>query len=206
MKQHEQGTAKVADLIPYANNSRTHNDDQIAQIAGSILEFGFTNPILIDENGMIIAGHGRVMAAKKIGAEEIPTITLSGLTETQKKAYVIADNQLALNSDWDLEKLKLEVETLNELEFDLDLLGFDDNFLLELRFDADDLDYSLLEDEEAEKAANDISDAGKKAIQIEFDIQDYDEAAELVKWWRERTPIGQLIIALLQKAKQTHED
>ena len=112
-------------LIPYANNSRTHSDDQINQVASSIKEFGFTNPVLIDEQGGIIAGHGRVMAAKKLGLSEVPTITLEGLTKAQLKAYVIADNQLALNSGWDVDLLRLEVETLQELEFDMDLLGFD---------------------------------------------------------------------------------
>ena len=116
-------------LIPYANNSRTHSDDQINQVASSIKEFGFTNPVLIDEQGGIIAGHGRVMAAKKLGLAEVPTITLEGLTKAQVKAYVIADNQLALNSGWDVDTLKLEIETLQELEFDIDLLGFDEDFL-----------------------------------------------------------------------------
>ena len=111
------------DLIPYANNSRTHSDDQINQVASSIKEFGFTNPVLIDEQGGIIAGHGRVMAAKKLGLAEVPTITLEGLTKAQVKAYVIADNQLALNSGWDVDTLKLEIETLQELDFDIDLLG-----------------------------------------------------------------------------------
>jgi len=119
----------ICDLIPYANNSRTHSDDQINQVASSIKEFGFTNPILIDEQGGIIAGHGRVMAAKKLGLDDAPCIVLEGLTEAQKKAYVIADNQLAMNAGWDLDVLKLEVETLQELEFDTDLLGFDDEFM-----------------------------------------------------------------------------
>jgi len=119
----------ASDLIPYANNSRTHSDDQINQVASSIKEFGFTNPVLIDEQGGIIAGHGRVMAAKKLGLAEVPTITLEGLTKAQVKAYVIADNQLALNSGWDVDTLKLEIETLQELDFDIDLLGFDDDFL-----------------------------------------------------------------------------
>ena len=117
------------DLIPYSNNSRTHSDDQINQVASSIKEFGFTNPVLIDEQGGIIAGHGRVMAAKKLGLAEVPTITLEGLTKAQVKAYVIADNQLALNSGWDVDTLKLEIETLQELDFDIDLLGFDNDFL-----------------------------------------------------------------------------
>lgn len=119
----------VSDLIPYALNSRTHSDAQVSQIAASIKEFGFTNPILIDEQGGIIAGHGRLMAAKKLGLLEVPTITLSGLTEAQKKAYVIADNQLALNAGWDMETLRVEIEHLKEVDFDIDLLGFDADFL-----------------------------------------------------------------------------
>lgn len=117
------------DLIPYVNNSRTHSEEQVTQIAASIMEFGFTNPILIDDNTGVIAGHGRLMAAKKLDLVEVPTIRLSGLTEAQKKAYVIADNKLALNAGWDLNALKIEVERLTELDFDLDLLGFDDEFL-----------------------------------------------------------------------------
>ena len=116
----------TADLLPYAMNSRTHSDDQVAQIAASIKEFGFTNPILIDDQETIIAGHGRLMAAKKLKLNEVPTITLGGLTEAQKKAYVIADNKLALNAGWDADVLKLEIESLAEMDFDLALLGFDD--------------------------------------------------------------------------------
>ena len=122
----------VDDLTPYANNSRTHSDDQISEVARSISEFGFTNPILIDEAGGIIAGHGRLLAAKQAGMDEVPTITLHGLTPEQAKAYVIADNQLALNSGWDLDMLKVEIEALQELDFDIDLLGFDDEFLDDL--------------------------------------------------------------------------
>jgi len=118
-------TLKTADLIPYARNSRTHSDAQIAQIAGSIREFGFTNPVLIDAENGIIAGHGRVMAAGKLGMDEVPCIRLSHLTETQKRAYVIADNKLALNAGWDEELLGLELADLRELDFDLGLIGFD---------------------------------------------------------------------------------
>jgi DNA modification methylase len=120
---------KVSDLLPYVNNSRTHSEEQTTQIASSISEFGFTNPVLIDETNNLIAGHGRLLAAKKLGIEEVPAIILSGLTKAQKKAYVIADNQLALNAGWDLDMLKLEIEGLNELDFDINLLGFDDDFL-----------------------------------------------------------------------------
>lgn len=112
----------IDNLIPYVNNSRTHSDEQVMQIASSIKEFGFTNPILIDEQGGVIAGHGRVLAGKKLGLKEVPTITLVGLTDAQKKAYVIADNKLALNAGWDFETLKYEIECLEELNFDVDEL------------------------------------------------------------------------------------
>lgn len=120
---------KVADLIPYANNSRTHSEEQVNQVASSIKEFGFTNPVLIEPDGGLIAGHGRVMAAQKLKLDEVPCIVLEGLTEAQKKAYVIADNQLALNSGWDLDMLRFEVESLKEMEFDLSNLGFDEDVI-----------------------------------------------------------------------------
>lgn len=112
-------------LIPYARNSRTHSETQVAQIAGSIREFGFTNPVLIDGQGGIIAGHGRVMAARKIGLEQVPCIRLDYLTEAQRRAYVIADNKLAMNAGWDDEMLRLEMLDLQDAGFDLDLTGFD---------------------------------------------------------------------------------
>ena len=115
---------KVTDLIPYVNNSRTHSEEQVKQIAASIKEFGFTNPILIDENKGVIAGHGRLLAAGKLALAEVPTIVLEGLTEAQRKAYVIADNKLALNAGWDFEMLKLELEELSNLKFDFELTGF----------------------------------------------------------------------------------
>ena len=117
-------------LIPYARNSRTHSDAQIAQVAASIREFGFTNPVLIDAKDGIIAGHGRVMAARKLGLEKVPCIRLAHLSETQKRAYIIADNKLALNAGWDEEMLGLELAELREADFDLDVLGFD-NFAIE---------------------------------------------------------------------------
>ena len=116
---------KLEKLIPYARNSRTHSDQQVAQVAASIREFGFTNPVLIDSEDGIIAGHGRVMAARKLGLAEVPCIRLGHLTETQKRAYIIADNKLALNSGWDEEMLGLELADLREADFDLDLIGFD---------------------------------------------------------------------------------
>ena len=116
---------KIEDLIPYVNNSRTHSDAQIAQIAASIKEFGWTNPILVDGDKGIIAGHGRLLAARKLGHTKVPTIELKHLTAAQRKAYVIADNQLALNAGWDTTLLTLELQELQKLDFDLNLLGFD---------------------------------------------------------------------------------
>lgn len=115
----------IENLIPYARNARTHSDAQVAQIAGSIREFGFCNPVLIDENDGIIAGHGRVMAARKLGLTEAPCIRLSHLTKTQRRAYILADNRIALNADWDMDLLALEFDDLKAEGFDLDLTGFD---------------------------------------------------------------------------------
>lgn len=114
----------IEKLIPFAKNSRTHSDGQVAQIAASIREFGFTNPVLIDEADGIIAGHGRVMAARKLKLTEIPCIRLAHLSDAQKRAYVIADNKLALNAGWDEAMLKLELADLKALDFDLELTGF----------------------------------------------------------------------------------
>jgi len=119
----------VADIIPYASNSRTHSDAQIAQIAASIREFGWTNPILIDGYNGLIAGHGRLLAARKLGMGEVPAIVLDHLSKAQQRALVIADNQLALSAGWDIDMLKAEIEDLKLDGFDLELLGFDDKFL-----------------------------------------------------------------------------
>jgi len=117
-------TRNVADLQPYNRNSRAHGEAQVAQIAASIEEFGFTNPVLIDEHNTIIAGEGRVLAAKKLKMPTVPCVVLAGFTEAQKAAYVIADNKLALNAGWDDEMLQAEFDRLAELKFDLNLTGF----------------------------------------------------------------------------------
>lgn len=132
---------KVNDLIPYINNSRTHDENQVLQIASSIKEFGFTNPILIDETDSIIAGHGRLMAAKKLNYDEVPTIILSGLTDTQKRAYIIADNKLALNAGWDNELLMLELDALKDVDYDLDLTGFSADEINNLLKNVDGIDF-----------------------------------------------------------------
>ena len=149
------------DLLPYAMNSRTHSDEQVAQIAASILEFGFTNPILIDGRQTIIAGHGRLLAAQRLDLAEVPTITLEGLTEAQKKAYVIADNKLALNAGWDTEALTAELRRLQELEFDLDLIGFDSDELAQ-----------LLEPEQVEGLTDEdeVPDVPETPVTVEGDV------------------------------------
>jgi hypothetical protein len=129
----------VEALIPYAANSRTHSDAQVAQIAASIKEFGWTNPILIDGDNTIIAGHGRLLAARKLGMDEVPAIRIGHLSKAQQRALVIADNQLAMNAGWDMDMLRAEIEGLKLDDFDVDLLGFSDEELKDL--------FSRLEDE-----------------------------------------------------------
>nr|DAV19291.1 MAG TPA: ParB protein [Caudoviricetes sp.] len=107
---------RTEDLIPYVNNARTHSDEQVTQIASSIKEFGFNNPILTDGENGVIAGHGRLLAAKKLGLETVPTIELSGLTKAQKKAYILADNKIALNSGWDIDLLSVELQELQDTD------------------------------------------------------------------------------------------
>lgn len=131
------------ELVPYKKNSRTHSEEQIKQISESMKEFGFTNPILIDEENEIIAGHGRVLGAKKLGIESVPCIRLEGLTEAQKKAYIIADNKIALNSGWNEDILKMEILDLKDEDFKIGLLGFSDS----------ELDKLLDVDEEIEQEA-----------------------------------------------------
>ena len=128
-------TVATDSLLPYIRNSRTHSDEQVAQIAASIKEFGFLNPIIIDGESSIIAGHGRVMAAQKLGIKELPCIEASHLSATQRRAYIIADNKLALNAGWDDEMLRIELEELGVTGFDLELTGFSLDEIEALGFD-----------------------------------------------------------------------
>ena len=166
----------VADLVPYARNSRTHDDAQVAQIAASIREFGFTNPVLIDAQGGIIAGHGRVLAARKLKLDTVPCIMLDHLTETQRRAYVIADNKLALNSGWDEELLKLELSDLNDEGFDLDLTGFTPEEILAL---------DMGEDEDPEDVpAGDAAPKGN--LSDRFMIPPFTVLNAREGWWQSR--------------------
>ena len=155
-------------LIPYARNSRTHSDEQIGQIAASIKEWGWTTPVLVDEDGGIIAGHGRTLAAQRLKMTEVPVIVAKGWSDAKKRAYVIADNKLALNAGWDDEMLRLELGELQGMDFDLDLTGFTAEEIATLQFD---------DDAEAEMPA--LRDGDKEPFQQKtFTL--HDEQAEVV--------------------------
>jgi len=168
-------------LKPYENNPRQHSEAQLDRLVRSIKEFGFTNPILIDDDCNVIAGHGRLLAAELMGLAQVPTITLGHLTADQRRAYVIADNQLALNSSWDDDVLQAELQALGEAGYDLTLLGWGDD----LPTFGDDIDLSALDDMDDDPTAE-LADGVMKAIQIEFRPEDYEEAKALVEAARKR--------------------
>jgi ParB-like chromosome segregation protein Spo0J len=187
----------TSDLIPYARNSRTHTDAQVNQIASSIREFGFRVPVLVSGDNTIIAGHGRVLAALKLGMDEIPTVDGSDMDDIQRRMYVIADNKIALNAGWDEEVLMLEIEDLRSLGADIELLAFDPSEIKRA-----DIDYSVLDDHNIDDQIDDMAKGVRKAIQIEFEVDHYDEAFELVKYWREEGAyVGYMIMDFLRKEK-----
>lgn len=163
----------VEDLVPYIRNSRTHSDAQVLQIAASIKEFGFTNPVLIDKDGGIIAGHGRVMAARKLKLEEVPCIRLSHLTETQARALVIADNKLALNAGWDDNMLAIELKDLEDQGYDLSITGFSEKELKSL------LDIAAAEGIYSNKVAVPTYEPRNKKPPVE-DLYDDEKAMDLI--------------------------
>ena len=132
--------AAVSDLIPYARNARTHSDEQVDKIAASIREFGFLNPVITDGDNGIVAGHGRIMAAKKLGMDAVPVLEAAHLTDAQKRAYILADNRLALDAGWDDELLRVEFTELQDAGFDLNLTGFTDDEIAAKDFEDDALD------------------------------------------------------------------
>ena len=165
-------------LVPYARNARTHSDSQVAQIAGSIAEFGFVNPVLVGGDNIIIAGHGRVMAAKKLGLETVPTIKLDHLSENQRRALVIADNKIAENAGWDEELLRLELQNLADEDFDLDLLGFDDVELDDLLTSLDDDEAAALDENIPEVQETPVSRTGDIWIMGEHRLLCGDSTSE----------------------------
>jgi ParB-like chromosome segregation protein Spo0J len=177
----------VEKLIPYARNSRTHSSEQVDQIAASIKEFGFLNPIITDGENGIVAGHGRVMAAKKLGLKELPCIDASHLTETQRRAYIIADNKIAINSDWDDEMLRVEFQELQEMGFDLELTGFSLDEISELEFD-----------EGEEVGMPDLPDGDRDmdsigTITIRLPLHEKDEVQEWLNSIRMGDPSGAIL-------------
>lgn len=162
-------------LVPYAKNSRTHSKEQITQIATSIEEFGFTNPVLIGESEDIIAGHGRVMAAKELELSKVPCIRLKHLTEEQKKAYVIADNKLALNAGWDENLLKQEIESLQESDYDISLTGFSEMEIDELLAAEEIIDEA---DEILHEQSLQVEPAKEYVLILAKDIDEWDEMVE----------------------------
>lgn len=185
-------------LKPYERNSRTHSPEQIGHIAASIVEFGFTNPILVDGGDGIVAGHGRLAAAQELKLLQVPVVVLDHLSERQRRAYIIADNQLALTAGWDDELLKSELGELNELGFDLTLLGWGED----LPDFAEMPDYSVLDEEDMDGQLDDMAAGVKKAIQIEFEAEHYEEAQELVKFWRGKGGyVGMMVLEKLSAEK-----
>jgi len=185
---------KVSALAPYARNSRTHSKEQIDQIAKSIEEFGWTNPVIVDEDNTIIAGHGRVKAAEQLGMDEVPCIQLSDLTDAQKKAYIMADNKLALNAGWDAELLKLELHALDTMGYDLSLVGFDASELSEIMFD-DLIDSDKNDDKETNFVVQ---------YNIIFDDQEqqdvwFDFIKHLKTHYPEQETIGERLTAFIQE-------
>ncbi len=177
-------------LIPYARNPRTHSDAQVAQIAASIAEFGFTNPILVDTNAGIIAGHGRLLAARKLNLTEVPVIVLDHLSETQVRAYILADNRLALSAGWDDELLALELQELKEADFDLSLTGFDPKELddLLLRSDDEKADTVPPLPEHAVSRSGDLWVCGDMRVQHRVLCGDSTSADDVAKLLGERKP------------------
>ena len=185
----------IDDITPYENNSRFHSEKQIYQIANSIKQFGFNNPIQADENGIILSGHGRMLAAKHLGLKEVPVVTISNLSESEKKAYIIADNKLALNSSWNDELLQQEIQSLKDSEIDLDILGWD--VLPEF---ISNIDYSVLDDDDLNDELSTMTKDVKKAIQIEFESDDYEEAQQVVKFWRDKNAyVGGIVLDFLRR-------
>jgi ParB-like chromosome segregation protein Spo0J len=192
----------VDKLIPYANNSRTHSEAQIAQIAASIKEFGFRNPILVDGTG-VIAGHGRLLAARKLNLAKVPTIDCSDLTEPQKKAYIIADNKLAMNAGWDSELLAVEMEELLKGNFNLEILGFTESELDELLDTTPQAaELGLLPDEKLDNFLN----GDTKILRLAYDEQEFEKVVNGLQTLQEKLKVedfSTIVMALvLEKCKK----
>lgn len=183
-------TVATSTLIPYARNSRTHSDEQVAQIAASIREFGFLNPIIIDGDNGIIAGHGRVLAAQKLGMESLPCIEAAHLTDAQRRAYVIADNKLALNAGWDDDLLRVELDDLGEMGFDLELIGFEVDEIMP----AEDDTIGVADDK-----ILDYLEAPLKTLNISIPTDVYDDFYDHVESYRDDNGLDTISEAIINK-------
>lgn len=179
----------VDSLIPYARNSRTHSDEQVAQIAASIREFGFLSPIIVDGDKGIIAGHGRVLAAQKLGMESLPCIEASHLTDAQRRAYVIADNKLALNAGWDNELLRIELDALADMGFDLDLTGFEPD---EITGGDDDI-IGVADDR-----ILDYLESPVKTLNVSIPADQYDEFYDTAERYKQQAELDNISEAIIE--------
>jgi hypothetical protein len=175
-------TRPVGRLIPFAGNARTHSDEQVAQIAASIAEFGFVNPVLVSADDVVVAGHGRLLAARRLGMTEVPVIVLDHLSETQRRALVIADNRIAESAGWDEQLLRAELAALREQDFDLDLLGFAETELGRL------LDAVNVETGEAEAPTDSQAIVGRpsQTLAERFGIPPFSVLNAREGWWQNR--------------------
>lgn len=173
-------------LIPYVRNARTHSEDQVAQIAASIAEFGFVNPILIDGDDVIIAGHGRLMAGKMLGLDEVPVIVVDHLSDAQRRALVIADNRIAENAGWDETMLRAELAALRDDDFDLDLIGFDEGELDRLLNGAGLEDGVAVPSEGAGDAESPPGIAGASKLAERFGVPPFTVLDARKGWWQDR--------------------
>ena len=196
-------TAKVDTLIPYARNSRTHSESQVDKIAASIKEFGFLNPVILDGDNGIIAGHGRILAAKKLGMDEVPTVEASHLTDAQRRAYVIADNRLALDAGWDEEMLRVEFEELQYMGLDLSLTGFNPDQIDDISVEIEDLP----EDDTVGRAnehgrLEKYLDQDVKMIRLTYHADDYDHVYDAIEQYMKQHNLEDISSAVLSKFLQ----
>lgn len=191
MKKSELQQRKVDDLIPYAKNARTHSDRQISQLVKNIKKFGFYNPVLIDENDNVIAGHGRIMAAKKMKMVEVPAMVMFGLSESERRALIIADNKLSLNSAWDMDLIREELSDLSKLDYDMNLTGFDNHEIEALL--RDDLDILPIDIDstftaspqerpkvERQSKNREAPATGRKTVEVDLSLEDHAKLIELL--------------------------
>lgn len=181
----------IAKLIPYARNSRTHSDEQISQIAASIKEFGFLNPIITDGNNGIVAGHGRVLAAQKLGMDELPCVEASHLTEAQRRAYIIADNKLALNAGWDDNMLRVELDELGDMGFSLDITGFDIDEIPGIESDDDTIGVA------DDKILNYL-ESPIKTLSISISADDYDRFYDIAERYQTSAELSSISEAIIE--------